>query len=399
VNALESTPNQALVKIFPSLRPMHISEALRVSVFSGLAAAALATTALAQAGDKVIPGGQDKPVPGQTTVIEETLSDVVVQIQGGGKTPYKREGARIQYGPGEAPFSKALTAIGNADYPAALAVLEPLKPEREIFVPRRLYLLARCLEGLDRTKEAEDKYAELVQKFENNYYTGLAIRSLIDIQIKNKNFAGAVSTADKGIAIAQKLKLEGSVGLVFRTYKATAFEAQDKLAEAEAEYRAIAAAAGGAKDSATAGKLANVGLGRIAARQGDFAKARTLVEPVLKDTDPSLLGPAYSAMGEALLNQGVKESSLDKIREAAIENFLRVIVQFPPSSSEPQDCLETAMYGYARAAKSLSEAEKEKEKKDFWVQEGIKMCKDFQDRFKSSRLRDKVSALRGEFKA
>lgn len=377
----------------PNLRSLTASAAFV------LAAAAGVPTALGQASDKVYPPGQDKPLPGQVLVIDETLSDVVVQIAGGGKTPYRREGTRIAYTTGEPPFAKALAAMATADYEAALAVLEPLKPEREIFVPRRIYLIGRCLEGLGRLKEAEEKYAELLQKYENNYYTGLAVRSLIELQVENKNFPGAVATADKGIAIAQKLKLESTVGLVFRTYKASAFEAQDKLAEAEAEYRAIASAAGGSKDAAMAGKLANVGLARIAARQGDFAKGRTLLDPILKDTDPSILGPAYAAMGEVLLNQGIKETNIEKIREAAIDHFLRVIVQFPPTHGESQDCLEAAMYGYVRAAKSLAESEKDKEKKDFWVQEGLKMCREFEERFKRSRFHDKVKNLRGEFKA
>lgn len=360
------------------------------------ALAALGGLASAQNSDRVIPAGQEKPLPGQVLVADETLADVVVQV-GGARSTFKREGTRIQYGPGEAPFGKAIAAMQNGDFAGAIGVLEPLKPEREIFVPRRLYLLGRCFEGLDRAKEAEDKYSELVQKHENNYYAGLGIRSLVEVQIRNQNFAGAVATADRGIAIAQKLKVE-SAALLFRNFKAMAFEAQNELGKAEAEYRAIASAAGSSKESAGAAKLANIGLGRIAARQGDAPKAKTLLEPILKDTDPSILGPAYSAMGEALLAQGIKESNVERLREAAIDNFLRVIVQCPPMASESQDPLEAAMFGYARAAKRITELDKEKLQQEFWTQEGLKYCKEFQERFKTSRYAKQVAELRKEFK-
>ena len=185
----------------------------------------------------------------------------------------------------------------------------------------------------------------------------------------------------------------------FRIFKAASYEAQDDFAKAETEYREVASSAASSKEGALSAKLANIGLARIAARKGDVAKAKTTLEPIIKDqTDPSVLGPAYAAMGEALLTQGIKEANLDALRDAAIGSFLRVIVQCPPTPSESQDPLEWSIYGYIRAAKRITELDKNKAEQDFWNAEGLKYCKEFQDRFRSSRLAPKVSELRKEFR-
>jgi len=359
--------------------------------------AAFGTPAQAQ-GDKIYQPGQDKPLAGNPTITDETLTEIVYQIAGGGKSRCPREGARIQYGgPEEIPFTKALNAMSTGDFAGALAILDPMKPTREIFVPRRLYLIAKCNEALDHAAEAEKLYGELVSKFENNYWAGQAVRSLVEIQIKNKNFSGAVATADRGVAIAQKLKAESMI-YAFRIFKAAAYEAQEDLKKAGDEYREVASSAASSKEGAGAAKLANIGLARLAARQGDVARAKTTLEPILKETDPALLGPAYAAMGEAQLSQGVSEKNLELLRDAAIGSFMRVIVQCPPSPSESQDPLEWAIYGYIRAAKRITELEKKKEEQDFWNSEGLKYCKEFQERFRSSRLAPKVAELRKEFR-
>ena len=114
------------------------------------------------------------------------------------------------------------------------------------------------------------------------------------------------------------------------------------------------------EEGAGAAKLANIGLARLAARQGRRRARETTLEPILKETDPALLGPAYAAMGEAQLSQGVSEKNLELLRDAAIGSFMRVIVQCPPSPSESQDPLEWAIYGYIRAAKRITELERKR---------------------------------------
>jgi tetratricopeptide (TPR) repeat protein len=398
---LSSLPNRPRLVNMPNEVP---SDRVRILGVATVALPAVALAALVALGsvasaqsDKIYPLGQDKPVPGNTVIVDEPLTEVVVQV-GGAKTKFPRaDGVRVQYGLDEGPFAKAMVAMSGGDYQGALAILEPLKPGREIFVPRRLYLIAKCLEGLGKGADAEKQYSELVTKYENNYWAGQGIRSLVEIQIMNKNYAGAVASADRGVAIAQKLKAEG-VAFAFRIYKAAAYDAQDDLKKAETEYRDVVSAAGSSKEGALAAKLANVGLARLAARQGDVPKAKTLVEPILKDTDPVVLAPAYAALGEALLTQGITEKNPDRIREAAIDGFLRVIVQCPPSPSESQEPLEWAIYGYIRAAKRIIELEKKKEEQDFWNQEGLKYCREFRNRFPSSRLMSKVTELQKEFK-
>lgn len=352
------------------------------------AMALFAAVSLAQ--DKVFKINQEKP---NTGVIEaETLTIVKLKIGAATMDMNWPEIARIEYGTGNAPFAKALENMSKGDFGAAQQILEPLKPEREIFVPRRLYLLGKCLEGQGKFKEAEEKFNELVSKFEKSYYTKLSIRSLVEVQIKNKNFSAAVLSAEKGGQIAQSVNNAG-LAVEFRFIKGTVLEAQDKLTEAEAEYRAVA----GASDAGRVAKLGDCGIARIAAKTGDVDKVKSIVDPILKGNDSILLPAAYVAMGEALLNKGAKDGAnggAEKLREAATDNFLRVIVQVPPPANESQDDLERAIFGYAKAARRLSEIEKKKEEVDFWRQQVAIHCKDFKDRFPNSRLIKQVEELK-----
>ncbi|MBI3818187.1 MAG: hypothetical protein HY286_05810 [Planctomycetes bacterium] len=367
---------------------MTILKFIQRSLVLGVVAACPAVSFAQQ--DKIFTPGQDKPTQG--TIEDESLTEIAIKTGGGAKTSVQlSQNPRVEYGSGNSPFAKAIENMSKGDFPAAQAILEPLKPEREIFVPRRLYLLGRCLEGMGKFKDAEDKYNELVSKYDKNYYTKLSIRSLVDVQIKNKNFAAAVATADKGGQIAQNVKNNG-LALEFRFIKGTVLEAQDKLTEAESEYRAVA----GAPDGGRYAKLGECGIARIAAKSGDAEKVKAIVDPIIKGKDEVLLAAAYAAMGEALLNRGVKEiqtGGAEKIREAAIENFLRVIVQFPPPSNESQDDLERAYFGYIRACKRISEVEKKKEDVDFWKAQVAVHARDLKERFPSSRYIKLVEEL------
>lgn len=355
--------------------------------FTILAAVLFSAPSFAQ-NDKVLKIGQDKPV--SVEIIEETLS-VINYKQGPATSSMKwDEIARIDYGSENGPFLKAEDQIGKGDAAAAILILEPMKPGREIFVPRRLYLLGRAQEVQGKFKEAEDKYNELVSKFEKSVYTKRAIRSLAEVQIKNKNFAGAQSTADKGIAIANNVK-SPSVALEFRFLKASILEAQDKFVEAEAEYKAVA----GSPEAARAGKLAECGIARLIAKKGDVDRVKAATDPILKSNDPTLLAAAYNAMGDALLTKGITEPNAERIRDAAIENYLRVIVQCPPSGSDSQEDLERAMFGYAKACKKLAELEaKKKDEAETWKKEVAHYIREFSERFPNSRYLKQVQELK-----
>lgn len=361
-----------------------------------LAVAALAGASSAQqTQDSIKVIGNDKPIKGK--IVEETLAEIVVQLPQG-RTTVKWETVEGQptYGEGEAIFKPVVDAMAKNDGATAIARLEAMKPTdlRPIFVPRRLFLMGQAFEMQGKTKEAEEKFAELVSKHPQNRYVRDATKALVSVQIKNKNFSGAVSTADLGIKLAQDGKLDG-LALEFRTVKASVLEAQDKFSEADSEYRAVASAA--ASVAPKVATLANVGQGRIAARQGDFTKAKMLLEPALKSNDPTILGPAYAAMGEACLAEGLKLQNADKLREAAWDNYMRVVVQFPPSSLDSADSLELAMFGSVRAYHTLAKLEKGKDG-DLWSTYGINAASDFMNRFNSSRWFKQVDELRKDFK-
>lgn len=338
--------------------------------------------------DKVFQKGQDKPTAG--TIEDETLSDIKIKIGAGSTTMSRDKIGRVEYGAGNAPFSKAEDNISKGEFAAAQAILDPLKPEREIFIPRRLYLLAQCFEGLGKPKDAEERYNELVLKFEKSYYTKLAIRSLVGVQIKNNNFAAAVTSADKGAQLAQAVK-NSKLALEFRLIKGNVLEAQDKIGEAEAEYRAVA----GAPDAEAVGKLAECGIARMAAKSGDIDKVKVIVDPILKGNDPVLLPAAYTAMGDALLNNAVKSNppAVDKIHEAAVGNYLRVVVQVPPPAGESQDDLERSLFGYIKACRRLSELEKAKDAVEFWRGQVTQHSREFKEKFATSRFRKQVDEL------
>lgn len=350
--------------------------------------ASFAASAFAQS-DKIFIVGQEKAVA--ATIEDETLSEVKYK-QGALSTqqPWEKV-SRVEYGAGNSQFAKAEDNLRKGDFPAAQTILEAIKVEREIFNPRKLYMLGKCLEGQGKFKDAEAKFNELVSKYEKSLYTKLAIRSLVEAQIKTGNFAGAVSTADKGTQVAQSVK-NNVLAVEFRLIKGSVLEAQNKGAEAEAEYRGVA----GASDAGRIAKLGECGIARIAAKTGDVDKVKSIVDPIIKTNDPVLLPAAYTAMGEALLSRGVQDAAkggAERIREAAVENFLRVIVQCPPAPNESQDDLERSMFGYATAAKRLSEIEKAKEQVEFWKGQVSQHCKEFLQRFPNSRFRKQVEEL------
>jgi tetratricopeptide (TPR) repeat protein len=353
-----------------------------------LLALGLFPAAASAQNDKIFQSGQDKPLT--VEIVEETLSDIAFkQGPATSRLPWDKI-SRIDYGTDNGAFQRAEENIMKGDAATAITALEGLKPAREIFAPRRLYWLGRAFETQGKFKEAEDKYNELVSKYEKSVYTKRAIRSLAEVQIKNKNFGGAVATADKGISIANNVK-SPAVALEFRFLKATILEAQDKLVEAEGEYKAVA----GAPDSGRSGKLAECGIARMAAKKGDVERVKSAMEPILKGSDPTLLAAAYAAMGDALLTKGTTEPNAERIREAAIENYLRVVVQCPPLSSDSQDDLERAMYGYAKAAKKLSELEaKQKDVAEFWKKESQQYVREFGERFPNSRFAKLVQELK-----
>ncbi|MFN0207119.1 MAG: hypothetical protein ACKVS6_12520 [Planctomycetota bacterium] len=355
---------------------------------AGFAAAFFSASAFAQA-DKVLKIGTDKPI--SIEIIEETLTDIgYKQGPATSRMPWDQV-ARVDYGGSEAnQFQKAEDQIAKGEAAAAIALLEPMKPSREIFVPRRLYLLGRAQDAQSKFKEAEDKYNELVSKFEKSVYTKRAIRSLAEVQIKNKNFAGAQATADKGISIANNVK-SPAVALEFRFLKASILEAQDKLPEAEAEYKAVA----GSSEAGRSGKLAECGVARIIAKKGDVDRVKAATDPILKSNDPTLLAAAYTAMGDALLTKGITEPNAERIRDAAVENYLRVIVQCPPSGADSQEDLERSMLGYAKACKKLAELDaKKKDEAEFWKKEVQQYVREFAERFPNSRYLKQVQELK-----
>ena len=117
--------------------------------------AAFGTPAQAQ-GDKIYLPGQDKPLAGNPTNYRRDPHRDRVSDLGGGKIALPARRGSHQYGgPEEIPFTKALNAMSTGDFAGALAILDPMKPTREIFAPRRLYLIAKCNEALDHAAEAE----------------------------------------------------------------------------------------------------------------------------------------------------------------------------------------------------------------------------------------------------
>lgn len=383
-----------------ALRPQSMWSVTLKSLLLGalVAPVALTQVALAQdSKDKVFELGSDKAKLGKIT--EESLVEIVMQIEGGGKqTIAEARVARVLYGEGDAPFRKAQEAIETGNAAAALKELEPLQPGREIFVPRRFYWLGRAYELAGQPDKAIESYNQILSKHAKSRYARDCVRSLVDLQIRLQKFADAIGTADKGVRIADEIKRKELV-LDFRFIKASAFEAQGKAAEAEAEFKAVAGeAATAGPNAARVGSMANIGQARLAAKSGDAARAKTILDPILKGTDASLLGAAYGAMGEALYAQGVKETNAEKLREAIFDNFLRALVQYPPNATDSTDPLEQAMLGCAKAYKKLSEVDKPKEQADSWKKLGVEICKEFRGRFPQSRLLKQVEDLQKEFK-
>jgi len=365
----------------------------RIAV-AGLAAA-LAPLALAQGSqDSIWRTGNDKPIKAKIT--QETLGDLKYSISGGvtSNVPWEQV-TRVVYGEGDGPFASAETAIAKGDFAGAQKTLEGLTTPRDIFVPRRLFLLGKALQGAQKPKDAEAKYAEVVDKHADSRWVKFALKALVDLQKQEKNYAGAVDTADKGIKIAQGAKLE-SAALEFRLEKASVLEAQDdKIDAAIAEYAKVAsdAASSAPKVSQTAKALQ----ARAMARKGkdaNTAQAKALVEDVLKSDDSALLTLAHAAMGEALLVEGVKESSADKLKDAAILHLLRVDVQYPPAASESQEPLEYALYGFVRASSTLMGlAKANKDDAEYWKAQTTAHGRDFLERFPNSRYAKQVKDL------
>ncbi len=371
----------------------HTFGRLAAALLVAVSALGAAATAQVSGKDKVYKVNSDKPLLAR--VADQTLSEVVVSIDGGGTIKISwNEVDRIVFGDGYRPFRNAQEALDKGAFADAIKEIQDWKPGREIFAPLRLLLLGRALEGLDKAKEAEEAYAQLVAEHAKSHYVRMAIRTLVDLQVRNKNFVGAVDTAERGIKLGKDLKLDG-IAQEFLFVKARVLEAQDKLTEANREYQTLATSA--AQSAPRIASLATAAQGRIAARQGDVPKARMLLEPLIQSTDAAILGPAYAALGDTLYAQGVKETNAEKLREGLL-HYLRAEVQFPPVTGESTDTLEMALFGSARTYKKLSEIDKPKETSDFWKQKGLEKCADFLSRFPGSSLAASVTTLRGEFK-
>jgi hypothetical protein len=212
----------------------------------------------------------------------------------------------------------------------------------------------------------------------------------VDIQVRNRNYAGAASTCDQGVRIARAVKAD-ALAFGFLVKKGEVLEAQDKLADAESVYKQVAteaaSASGTAAEKEKSKLLADVALGRIAAKRGEGARARTLIEAALKSDESTVLGPAYAAMGIALFNAGVKEQSVDKLREAVYDNFLRTIVAHAPGPADSTAAIEEAYHGAFQACLQLAQLEgKQKEQAEFWTEQARLLGNDFVGRYGGSRF-------------
>ncbi len=262
----------------------------------------------------------------------------------------------ITYEGGE-KIDDAMKTLSAGDAVSASQILKSLaddKKLRPVLHQRALFCQAAALYRAGQMDEANAAADRLRTEFPAGRYVVDVTRLGVEAALAKPDAAAAQAIVDKAGKDGKAAGLPAGFDTEMKLLGARVAELSGKLDKAAADYRAVAAM----KDTRAAlvaeGQIGAARCDQAGGKVDDAEKAYRAI--VTQDLPARALAQAWNGIGDILLEKGKKARSSDAILESVFA-YLRGVVQYTPSASEPSSEYERSMAGAATAFQFLADLE------------------------------------------
>jgi tetratricopeptide (TPR) repeat protein len=340
--------------------------------------------------------GEQKPVEG--SIEKEDWSGVTIKLEGSASSTYtwdKISSVEYQDEPAGIREARGEYDKGNKDGAAAafLKAAEGLK-DKPIFLAHALFNAGHCFEEVRKFDDAIKAYDDLAKAIPGNRFFKELHSGRVSCYLAKGDSTGAQAAIKDANDAAKTLNVDQPFQILMSLKEAEVLEKAGKDAEATGKFQAVNAQAG-TKYPAIAG-AAKLGVARVQMKSNPTT-AQGTYEAITREFrgHRSVLGEAWTGLGDCLLAQAVTTNDPDMIKKAAVAYDQTVVLYFP-GPGQPTAAYEKALAAGGQAYLTLAQKAGSDKARELYATQARSMALTLLDQFPDSTQKAQATEVRNK---